>query len=156
MQYAVTHTTTYHYTDSVSLCHNLVHLKPRSAARQSCEHWHLSVSPEPRAMQNQHDYFGNPISFFTIQEPHKKLQITAKHRMEVSASDSIRLHETLPWESVRALLKSDRSAAVAEAIPFRFDSHYIQRTGDLTSYAEASFPPGRPIGAFAANHEPGP
>ena len=91
-------------------------------------------------------YFGNPISLFTIQEPHKKLQITAKHRMAVSPSDSIRLDETPTWESVRDLLQTDRSAVVAEAIPFRFDSLYIQRTSDLASYAEASFPSGRPIG----------
>jgi transglutaminase-like putative cysteine protease len=146
MQYAITHTTTYHYTDSVSLCHNLVHLKPRSAARQLSSQWQLAVTPEPRAMQHHYDYFGNPIAFFTIQEPHKELKITAKHQMEVSPSESMALQETPAWETVRDMLTTDRSAAVLEAGPFRFDSHYIHRSPDLAAYAQPSFPVGRPIG----------
>ena len=68
MLYSVTHTTTYHYTDPVSLCHNLVHLRPRSASRQTCHHSSMVVQPEPRVVQHHHDYFGNPIALFTIQE----------------------------------------------------------------------------------------
>src|SRR5438132_13947987 len=98
MLYSVTHTTNYAYTDPVSLCHNLVHLRPRVAPRQKCHHSHLLVQPEPRALHHHNDYFGNPIALFTIQEPHKMLSITVKHRIEVAAGAPIDLQASPPWE----------------------------------------------------------
>ncbi|MSQ96900.1 MAG: transglutaminase family protein [Gemmataceae bacterium] len=142
MLYAVTHTTTYQYTEPVSLCHNLVHLRPRQAPRQTCHHSHMLVQPEPRTLQNQHDYFGNPISLFTIQEPHKKLQIMVKHRIEVSPAEQM-FDGTPPWESVRDAVHSD--AAILEACSFTFDSQYVRRSAELAEYAAPSFTPGRPI-----------
>jgi transglutaminase-like putative cysteine protease len=144
MLYAVTHTTTYHYTEPVSLCHNLIHLRPRSAPRQTCHHSHLMVQPEPRAVQHQHDYFGNPIALFTIQEPHKKLQITVKHRIEVTAARPIQLNGTPAWEIVRDAVRAD--PALLEAQAYTYDSLYVQRNGELAHYAAPSFAPGRPIG----------
>jgi len=146
MHYAISHTTTYHYADFVSLCHNLVHLKPRLSPRHTCQQWHLTVSPEPRTMTNLYDYFGNPIALFTIQEPHRKLQITAKHRIDVLPSEPIVLEETPPWEAVRDRLATERTAEMLEACSFHFDSHYIQRSPELAAYAAPSFTPGRPIG----------
>ena len=145
MQYSVTHTTTYLYTDAVSLCHNLVHLRPRGAPRQTCTYSQMIVQPEPRALVNHHDYFGNPIALFTIQEPHKKLQITVKHRIEVTPQEPIELHESPPWETVRDQLKTDRLAPLLDASQFTFDSEYIERHADLAEYAAPSFPPGRPL-----------
>ena len=145
MLYAITHTTNYLYTDAVSLCHNLIHLRPRQAPRQTCHHSHLSVQPEPHALQHQHDYFGNPISLFTIQEPHRKLSITVKHRIEVTPADPIRVRESPPWESVRATLKTDRAAATLDAFQFTIDSSFVPRHADLAAYAQPSFTPGQPL-----------
>jgi len=142
MLYAVTHSTTYVYADAVSLCHNLVHLRPRIAPRQTVHETRLLVSPEPRGLVHRHDYFGNPIALFTIQEPHKKLEITVKHRIEISGEPS-RVSGRFTWEEVRDLLKSDR--ALIDARQFTFDSHYIQRSAALRDYALPSFAPGRPL-----------
>jgi transglutaminase-like putative cysteine protease len=110
MLYTVTHTTTYAYADAVSLCHNLVHLRPRNVPRQTCHDSQLIVTPEPRAVTHQHDYFGNPISLFTIQEPHKKLQITATHRIETTHLDvNTRGADGVSWEQVRDAVTSDRA-----------------------------------------------
>jgi transglutaminase-like putative cysteine protease len=143
MLYAVTHTTNYLYADPVSLCHNLVHLRPRLAPRQTCHHSTLLVQPEPRALVHQQDYFGNPIAFFTIQAPHKKLSISAKHRLEVTPLDPVPLGETPAWEAVRAALQSDRT--LLEPCSFTFDSHYVKCSPVLADYAVPSFVPGRPI-----------
>src|SRR5271170_5032198 len=107
MHYHVSHTTTYLYTEPVSLCHNLVHLRPRPTGRQTTTHWQMLVTPEPRTLEQHHDYFGNPITLFTIQEPHKKLQITVKHRVEVKPESPA--HGLLPWEAARDQLRTDRS-----------------------------------------------
>lgn len=145
MLYSVTHTTSYVYTEPVSLCHNLVHLKPRSAARQTCHHSTMIVQPEPRVVQHHHDYFGNPIALFTIQEPHRKLSITVKHRLEVEPAEAMMLEETPAWEEVAAALPRERAPVFLEARQFTFDSHYVARNDELAEYAKPSFAPGRPI-----------
>ena len=142
MLYAVTHSTTYLYADPVSLCHNLVHLRPRPAPRQMCHQWLLVVQPEPRMLAHDYDYFGNPISLFTIQEPHKKLQVMVQHRLEVSPPP-IAAWPEVPWERVREMLRNDR--AHLDACQFTFDSHFVQRSTPLADYALPSFPPGRSI-----------
>src|SRR5580765_6970849 len=137
MLYHVTHTTKYAYTEPVSLCHNLVHLRPRVAPRQTCHHSQLVVEPEPRTLVQQHDYFGNPVALFTIQEPHRKLSISVKHRIEVKPAPAIALHDSPPWEQSRPTL--------LEAVQFSFDSTYIARSPHLAEYAAPSFAPGRPL-----------
>jgi transglutaminase-like putative cysteine protease len=143
MLYAVTHTTTYAYADAVSLCHNLVHLRPRAVPWQTCRDSQLIVTPEPRTVTHQLDYFGNPISLFTIQEPHKKLQITATHRIETAPALVPQGARGESWEQVRDAVKSDR--ALLDACQFTFDSHYIARSAGLLDYAAPSFPAGRAL-----------
>jgi transglutaminase-like putative cysteine protease len=145
MLYAVSHTTTYHYTEPVSLCHNLLHLCPRQSPRQTCHHSQLFVSPEPATLQTQLDYYSNPMTLFTLQVPHQELKLSAQHRIEVHAADSIRLHDSPPWEQVRDLLLTDRAPAFLEAYQFVFDSHYVQRCVELRHYAASSFTPDRPL-----------
>jgi transglutaminase-like putative cysteine protease len=148
MQYTVTHTTTYTYADAISLCHNLVHLRPRLAPRQTCEQTQLLVTPEPRTMSHGFDYFGNPISLFTIQEPHKKLEITAKHQIQIT-DDAIDKHDSSSWEQVRDGLKSDLN--LLDATQFTFDSHYIRRSPALLEYATPSFTRGRALSDAVAD-----
>src|SRR5438132_8825323 len=121
MHYAVTHSTKYAYTEPVSLCHNLVHLRPRIAPRQTCNHSHLLVEPDPRALVHQNDYFGNPIALFTIQEPHRNLSIAVKHRIEVKASVPINLQESPPWEEARSALTAERTPVLLDAMQYTFD-----------------------------------
>jgi transglutaminase-like putative cysteine protease len=149
MLYTVTHTTNYLYTDPVAQCHNLVHLRPRAAPRQTCHHSTLIVQPEPRGLVHQQDYFGNPITFFTIQEPHRKLSISVKNRLEVASLEPMPLGEAPAWEAVRAALQTDRT--ILEACSFTFDSPYVKRSSALAEYAAPSFTPGRPILDAAAD-----
>lgn len=83
MLYHVQHVTEYHYQDAVSLCHNLVHLKPRWTPNQVCHRTHLHVEPKPTAIEPMLDYFGNPTAHFTIQNPHKVLKVMAHIVVEV-------------------------------------------------------------------------
>ena len=91
-------------------------------------------------MVRQHDYFGNPVVLFTIQEPHKKLEITARHRIEIT-SPTIEVASNVSWEAARAALQSDRTHL--DARQFVFDSHYVQQSAALLEYATPSFAPGR-------------
>src|SRR5207247_8398386 len=95
----------------------------------------LLVEPEPRALEHQNDFFGNPIALFTIQEPHRNLSITVKHRIEVKASAPINLQDSPGWQEARTALTTQR----LDALPYTFDSIYVPQSADLATYAAPSF-----------------
>lgn len=145
MIYRVAHTTTYEYSQPVSLCHNLAHLIPRSSPRQLCHETDLQIAPAPAVLNSIVDYFGNPVTFFTVQEPHRKLEVQAVHTTEVQAFPPPAPHYTPPWEEVRDRLRTDRSSEWVEAYQYVFDSSYIRSSSELLDFAQPSFPAGRPI-----------
>jgi transglutaminase-like putative cysteine protease len=149
MRYQVNHTTIFDYAEPVSGCHNLLHLRPREAPRQTCLAQKLTISPEPRGLQNRSDYYGNPIVLFTIQEPHRRLSVTAEHRFEIRPAPEVDVEGSTPWEEARETLRTDRSPAILDAYRFVFTSQYIPRNQALADYAAPSLPPGRPVLAGA-------
>ena len=40
-------------------------------------------SPDPAVTEERLDYFGNPVTYFSVQEPHRELVVTATHRIGV-------------------------------------------------------------------------
>jgi transglutaminase-like putative cysteine protease len=147
----VTHTTTYRYTAPVSLCHNVVRLTPRACARQACHRSRLLVDPPPAVLQQRVDYFGNHATFFTVQEPHRRLTVTAESDGAWQQTPQPVAAATLPWEQVRGLLPTDRSEAVLDACQYVFESTHVQISPELLAYASPSFPPGRPVLEGAAD-----
>jgi transglutaminase-like putative cysteine protease len=145
MLYRVTHTTTYEYTEPVSLCQNVAHLTPRGGAGQTCLETSLTIHPVPAVVFERVDYFGNPSTFFAVQEPHRELTVTAVHRVEVVPQREPDPSQTPAWEQVRELLKVDRSREVLDASQFVCDSRYVRSTTRLAEYARSSFGEGRPI-----------
>ena len=149
MTYRVTHTTSYTYNNAVSLCHNLAHLTPRHATRQACLHSELQVNPVPSLLKPQLDFFGNRATYFTIEQPHDKLTVSAVSLTEVLPFTPPPLGDTPSWESVRDHLQTNLAPPSLEARQFLFDSPYIKSHADLAAYAAPSFPPGRPLLAAA-------
>lgn len=145
MIYNVTHESRYQYADVVSMSHNVVHLAARTYARQT-RLWHeLDVSVAPAVSASRSDYFGNDVTFFTVQEPHKQIRLRAINKVQVHPPAIPPAESTPPWESVRETLQVDRSEAVLDAYQFAFDSPFIRRSDDLVEFAAPSFSPGRPI-----------
>ena len=145
MLYRVIHTTTYAYTEAVSLCQNVAHLTPRAGPGQTCLETTLTIQPVPAVTVERVDYFGNPSTFFAVQEPHRELKMTAAHRVEVVQHAPLDPGQTQPWEQVRDLLKIDRSREVLDASQFVCDSRYVRAADDLAEYAKSSFGEGRRI-----------
>ena len=145
IQYAINHTTRYDYEDQVSLCQNVAHLKPRDWPKQWCERSMLSISPEPAVLEDRLDYFGNPVTYFTVQEPHHELKVAVAHRITVRPERSPDPSSTPSWESTRDRLTFDRSAPWLEAYQYAFDSRYAIARPEYAAYAAPSFAPGRPI-----------
>ncbi len=145
MRYRVTHTTDYHYGESVPLSHNLVHLRPRDTQRQNCHSNSIAISPAPALRRDRIDFFGNHMSWFSVQEPHQRLRIQALSEVDVSPFVPPPGIEVLPWDQTPTILAARRDEATLEARQFTFDSGYVPRSSDLADYARPSFPPGRSL-----------
>ncbi len=145
MLYQITHTTTYEYSASVTLCQNLAHLTPRETAEQHCRQTMLVIRPQPAILSSRADYFGNQLTFFSVQEPHRTLSITASHEVEVSPRAAVDPQKTPAWEAVRDRLRTNRDVASLEAYQFAFPSRHVPFSGELADYARPSFAPGRPL-----------
>lgn len=155
MMYKVRHLTTYHYVEPVLVAHHLAHLRPRSFVGQTCQRSLLRIHPMPSSLEDHgHDYFGNPVAFFTLQDPHRKLSVEAFSRVEVHPRDLPSPGETPPWEQVAEWLTVAHGPGGLDPLEYRFDSPFIRLGEDLAEYARASFPPERPIlaGLLDLNH----
>ena len=143
MRYHITHTTTYAYAEPVSLCQNVAHLAPRADRRQRAEAPVLTITPEPAVLEDRVDFFGNPVCYFTVQEPHRELTVTVEHRVGVTPDPPPT--QSAPWEAVRDRLPRDRGPAWRDAYQFVFDSRFVAADPRYADYARAAFAPGRPV-----------
>src|SRR5262252_6541427 len=125
MIYQVQHTTTYTYPGTVSVCYNVTYLRPRDSARQVCTGYELVVLPEPDGYSHHVDFFGNAVTFFAVQEPHRTLTVSTRSTVEVTPRAGLPADHTPAWETVRDMLRHERSAAVLEACQYLFDSPHI-------------------------------
>ena len=145
MRYHVTHTTRYEYTDPVTLSHNLLRLRPRDHGMQSLLHHELQLSPTPAVGSERLDYFGNCVVWFSLQEPHHELTITASSEVQVDLLLQPDAAHGPSWEQVRQTLLTASDARTLSARQFSFDSPHVRRGPELAEYARASFPAGQPF-----------
>jgi len=151
MRYRVTHVTTYSYEEIVSIGHNEVRLEPRSTPRQRRPVTALAIEPTPAVIATELDYFGNPTTFFTVQEPHSRMVLTARSDLELAAARPLEQEPLLPWEELRENLRTDLSPAGLAAFEMVFASPLVPCDAEFAAYAAESFEPGRSI--FAAARE---
>ena len=145
MKYRVTHTTDYHYGEAVPLSHNLMHLRPRDTARQLCLTNVISVTPAPALRRDRIDFFGNHMSWFSVQEPHQGLRVQSLSEVDVSPFKPAPRLAELAWDKVPDLLVRHLDPTTLEARQFTFDSAYVPRSAQLADYARPSFTPGRSL-----------
>ena len=143
MKFRVIHQTEYRYGASVSLCHNLAHLRPRNLATQQCLGHRLQIDPLPMDLAEHEDFFGNHVSYFSIQQPHEVLTVTATSEIQLDPANQLLLGEDMPWDEVRNRLQEAQTDAVRENRQFLLDSPHAAAATELQAYASVSFPPGR-------------
>jgi len=143
VNYRVTHTTTYHYEEHASVCHNELRLTPRRDARQHPRRTQLRFDPTPSALVPLVDFFGNQVHFMTLQEPHRQLTITAKSDVSVVAVPPP--DATPGWESIRDRARTERDPTVLDAYQFVFESPHVVVDDAVLEYARPSFVADRPV-----------
>jgi len=80
-----------------------------------------------------------------VQEPHRRLEVTASHLIDLTPRPTPEPAQTPPWEKVRDVLRSRRNPEYLQAYQFVFDSRYARSSSDLADYARSSFAPDRPL-----------
>lgn len=142
MLYEIRHKTTFSYDEMVSVSHHVLHLSPRPHPRQRCIDTSVRVEPVPAVTSVGTDYFGNPVRYLTVQEPHNRLVVDAVSRVEVAPPPEAPLLESQAWEGVRSQLPAE---GALQAYEFSFDSPYVIASDELEAYARQSFAKDRPI-----------
>ena len=145
MRYRVNHQTEYFYADRVPLCHNVIRLRPRDTAFQTCERNQLSITPTPADERERVDYFGNHAIWIAVQEPHHSLKIEMTSEVNVASSAMPVDLKSPPWDQVPAIISGGLDPTVLAAREYTFDSPYITRCAELADYAKPDFPPGAPL-----------
>jgi transglutaminase-like putative cysteine protease len=145
MRLRVTHLTQYSYGEAVSLSHNVVRLRPRNTATQTLLNHELALSPVASTSTDGADYFGNSVTWFSLQEPHTELVITAHSDVEVTLGLRPDVSHGPSWERARQTLLEAASPPLVQAREFCFDSPHVQRAPAFAEYALPSFPAGHPL-----------
>lgn len=146
MKFKIKHTTTYKYSDNVSLCQNQARLKPLTNAFQYCSKHELFISPSPDYKSEFIDYYGNHVAVFEIPVQHTELIVTAISEVEILPKVQHDLFDqSMPWEDVQKNLKNPDNIELVYAAQFCQHSLFSPFLEEAYQYALQSFTPGRSI-----------
>jgi transglutaminase-like putative cysteine protease len=145
MNYRILHRTVYEYSDSVTVSHHAARLKPRLTSVQERADFNLEIVPEPAVRIMRSDYFGNPVCFFSVQQIHRRLEITATSRVWINRVTPTALGLSPKWKDVAAIFREPATTETAEPYQFRFDSPLLRASPELADYARRSFPEDAPL-----------
>lgn len=144
VRYDVRHTTTYRYSEPVPVCHNEVHLVPRELPRQRLLATALEIDPAPAGISTSTDYFGNQVGYFSVEEGHERLVVTATSSVAIESPRPWQEHASAPWESIRDAVAFASNPEAIAAREFVLDSPFVRLAPQLAEWARQSFTPGRP------------
>src|SRR5205085_11007329 len=84
MRYWMTHRSTYDSERPFDNSFQMLHLTPRALPHQRVLRSEIVVLPAAEAISERRDYFGNDVRYLAVAEPHERLTITMRARLEVS------------------------------------------------------------------------
>ena len=165
MKFRITHSTFYHYSQSVGLCQNEARLQPRNVSYQHCDQSRFDIQPNPVDFRERLDFFGNRVVYFAIQQAHTQLKVTAISEVTlIPRPNRIELFNQISWEQVQNLLQETPSQSqlqsqqgqsqqqqqtpsfdLLDAKQYILDSPMINVSPELADYAQLSFLPNRPL-----------
>jgi transglutaminase-like putative cysteine protease len=145
MTYRIVHKTTYKYKHPVAFGNHVAYLTPRTKPHHICTSHELVVTPAPSALHERVDYFGNPVTLFTVQEPHEELNIEARSVVLIDGASVMWPDRSPAWDEVARCLPADLSPAGLEAYQFVFESPRVKPGAQFGEYAAQSFSTARPL-----------
>jgi len=100
----------------------------------------------PTDYLERHDFFGNYVAYFSLQQSHQHLTVTARSEVTVAAErPQLDFYQDIRWEGVCERLHSDDAQENLDARQYLLDSPLVAGTTELADYAKPSFGKGRPL-----------
>ena len=129
MNYTLRHTTRYHYSAPVTLCHSEARVLPRKTQHQQCGASELTISPMPQVQAERRDVFGNRVLYFALEDVHQTLDVTVVTPLNTQPLGP--LPSSSPaWERVAEQLRNDSRFDMQL---YRLDSPFIRRNDELAN-----------------------
>jgi transglutaminase-like putative cysteine protease len=139
----VRHATVYEYADKVTLCRNVLHLRPRATHRQVVLSSQLDVSPEPDVIEERPDFFGNITTWLSIERPHNRVALLAESIVDVVSSQGPT--ESMSWHDARKRLQTPSLSDDLFARQFVGESVMVRNEPRVAEITAASFVEDRPL-----------
>jgi len=150
MNYSISHKTTYSYFEPVSLCHNIIRLKPRNTGKQLCRETVIRITPEPDSIDEYEDFFGNRVLYFSIDREHRQLEVQVVSSIEKEEDANFMQVPSFTVKEVLELLEQ-KGPLYNEARQFILDTPMTRWNDDIHEYALCSFKPERTLKDAAAD-----
>ena len=145
MVYNVSHRTTYRYSNPVSVGEHVACLTPRSFSQNRLLQNTIRIQPTPSTLTERVDYFGNILSFFTVEEPHNELIVEAKSQVNVDRQPVSSSTLSRPWEESAGPFAENHTNEGLAAYQFQFASPRVRLNHEFAAYALESFTHERPM-----------
>lgn len=145
MIFRVLHTTTYSYSDPVSISFHEAVLAPRATVGQTVLKSGLAVEPKVQNLTARQDYFGNVVTRFTVAGDHRKLEVQSESLLGISEAGVREWDGCPPLEAVVEQIRRCETEVDLTAYEFCFASQHAPRAPKLAAYGRTSFPAGRPF-----------
>jgi transglutaminase-like putative cysteine protease len=145
VEYQITHKTEYIYQEPIGLCQNIARLTPRTFDGQTCLQTEMNIDPKPDVYNQYNDFFGNPVTYYAIEQDHKKLTVTVHSRVQIKKKLLDR--EAMPkisWEDAISQLTANTAGNI-DILQFLPQTPMTKISPEIKDYALASFSPGRSL-----------
>jgi len=142
--YDVKHVTTYSYEAPVTFARCSLRLTPCSSSGQTVIASGITLDPPPATMDRRVCFFGNLVTYLTIDRPHDEIVFTARARVDVHRQPLPAAFSDETLEAVRDAAANAFLAGGDAPAHFMFPSHRVPRYAPAVDYARQSFPEGRP------------
>jgi transglutaminase-like putative cysteine protease len=143
----IIHETQYDYDPSVEIAQHFAHLKPASLQSQQVLETQIQANPEPAWSEESLDNYGNVRTFFSLQNRHSELLISAKSLIETNGNfqSGPKPQDTPAWELVREYFRYHSKSKWDAASEFLFSSPFVEIRSEFYEFARANFTSGRPV-----------
>jgi transglutaminase-like putative cysteine protease len=148
--YRVIHRTEYRYDAEVTASYSEAHLTPRTLAHQDCREAELLIEPAPSDQTQHVDFFGNRITYFSVDEPHRSLAVTATSVVDVRRPEAVPAEAGPAWHDIKGAIARNPALDPDGLVrAFALESPLISPSAAARAYAVASFPGDTPVAAGA-------
>jgi transglutaminase-like putative cysteine protease len=143
--YDISHVTRYSYETRIASSTLTLRVTPRDDGGQHCLDHGVSISPEPRSMVVERDFFGNTVSIALIETSLVDLSIEAWARVDVSRPAGPAPGSGPDVKGIIARVAQIDSVAADSPAHFIFASPRIPLRREIADYAATSFAADRPV-----------